>query len=421
MGTNAANLGLRRPELSSKNLGKVAAADVIRIDRNPMSGDILYMNRGGKFWKVDVGGGAATAAETNYPGTGDHRGMAFGPDGTLYTLSVTGNPISATIRKGVANGATRTWTTMATTASYPVGGTNFDHSFAGVVVSPDNQSLYFASGSRTDHGEPEANQREVPLTSAVFRIPVSANNLNIPNTDQGSQPYLFADGTRNTFDMAFNADGDLFGADNGPDIDLPDELNVLRQGKHYGFPWRFGAEANPVLDAAYVAMGDTRLHVGFQAVDQGKYVYDAQFPPAPAGVTFVDPIPNHGPDQDKQRVNRTAAVTKASATGGTLAGVTGHRSPLGLTFDTKGTLCGDYNKAGFMLSFGALIDVMQDGGQDLALINLTKAGENYEMKVTTLVTGFLAPIDTTMVDNKIYVVELGANGRVIEITLPVPR
>ena len=82
-------------------------------------------------------------------------------------------------------------------------------------------------------------------------------NCSFANTDQGIAPYLFADGTRNTFDMAWNADGELFGGDNGPDIDLPDEVNVLRQGKHYGFPWRFGAEANPVLDPAYTATGDT--------------------------------------------------------------------------------------------------------------------------------------------------------------------
>src|SRR5262249_28598152 len=160
-GTNQANLTVRRPEISTRNLGKVAAGDVIRIDRNPMTGDLVYMNRGGKFWKVNVTSGASTATETSYTGTGDHRGMAFGPDGTLYTLAIR-TQISATIMKGVVNGATRTWTTMATTAQYPVGGTNFDHSFAGLVVSPDNQYLYFASGSRTDHGEVEAGVREVP-------------------------------------------------------------------------------------------------------------------------------------------------------------------------------------------------------------------------------------------------------------------
>jgi hypothetical protein len=50
-----------------------------------------------------------------------------------------------------------------------------------------------------------------------------------------------------------------------------------------------------------------------------------------------------------------------------------------------------------------------------------KVGTEYEMKVTQLVAGFASPIDSAMVDNKIYVVELGAAGRVIEITLPVAK
>jgi hypothetical protein len=424
-GANQANLGLRRPEIGTRRLGKAGAPKPIRIDRDPMTGDVVYMNQDGKFWKVDLTSGVSTPTEASYTATGDHRGMAFGPDGALYTLQVTGGQISATIRKGVMSGGTRTWSTMAATATYPAGGTNFDHSFAGIIVSPDNQFLYFTSGSRSDHGEIEAAQREVPLTSAVFRIPVSSNNLTLPNDATALAQYLFADGTRNTFDLAFGPDGELFGGDNGPDIDLPDEINVLRQGKHYGFPWRFGAEANPVLDPQYVPAGDTRLHTGFQGVDQNKYVYDAQFPPAPAGVTFVDAIPNHGPDLDKYRANRTSAILKASTMGTTLAGVTGHRSPLGLAYDTKGALCGDYFKAGFMLSFGALIDVMGDGGQDLALINFTKVGTDYEMKVTQLVTGLASPIDSVMIDNKIYVVEYGTTaanpGGIVEITLPLAK
>jgi len=428
-GTNLANLTVRRPEISTRRLGAVAAANVIRIDRDPLTGNIVYMNRAGRFWRVDPTTGTSTATETSYTFTGDHRSMAYGPDGALYTVAVpagtirAGTQIIATIRKG-SPGPTRTWTTMATTAGYPASGTNFDHSFGGLVVSPDNQYLYFGSGSRSDHGEVEGTLREVPLTSAVFRLPITANNLTLANDETALAPYLFVDGTRNTFDFAWSADGELFGGDNGPDMDLPDEINVLRQGNHYGFPWRFGAEANPMLDPAYTPTGDTRLHVGFQGVDQNKYVYDPAFPAAPAGVTFVDAIPNHGPDLDKFRAGRMGTIQKASALGMTMPGITGHRSPLGLTFDAQGTLCGDYYKAGFVVSFGALIDVMQDGGQDLALVNLTKVGADYEMKVTQLVAGFTAPIDSVMVGNKIYIVEFAVangGGSLYEITLPLAQ
>jgi len=109
---------------------------------------------------------------------------------------------------------------------------------------------------------------------------VSSNNLTLANDATALAPYLFADGTRNTFDMAFNADGDLIGPDNGPDIDFPDEINWLQEGKHYGFPWRLATEGNPNMDPTFTPSGDVRLHTGLKAVDQHLYFYDANFPMA---------------------------------------------------------------------------------------------------------------------------------------------
>jgi hypothetical protein len=420
MGMNGAGLAVKRPEIGTKKLGALAAPDAIRIDKNPMTGDLVYMNRAGKFWKVDPTSGASTPTETSYTGGGDHRGMTFGPDGSLYTLSHNGNG-GVIIRKGTA-GATRTWSTFLSSDGYPAGGTNFDHKFAGVIVSPDGMNVFFSSGSRSDHGEVEAGLREVPLTSAVFRVPASSNNLMLKNDDTALKPYLYADGTRNTFDMAFNADGELFGGDNGPDMDLPDEINWLQEGKNYGFPWRFGNVDSPALDPTYKPAGDTRLHTGFQAFDQNKWVYDPMMPPKPA-TPLTDPLVNHGPDLDHFRASASDTVEDASTKNMTLTGISGHRSPLGLAFDTKGTLCGDYYKAGFVLSYGALLDVLNDGGQDLALMNLTKVNGNYEMTMTVLVGGFTAPIDSVLVDNKLYVIENrygGTPGSIYEITLPLP-
>jgi hypothetical protein len=419
-GMNTSGLAVKRPEIGARKLGAVGSPTAIRIDRDPMSNAIVYMSREGKFWKVDPATGMSAPTEASYTGGGDHRGMTFGPDGALYTLSHNAQN-GVVIRKG-SPGATRTWTTLVNSAGYPAGGTNFDHKFAGVIVSPDNMSVFFSSGSRSDHGEVEAGQREVPLTSAIFKVPVSSNNLMLPNEDAGLKPYLYADGTRNSFDMAFNADGELFAAENGPDIDLPDEINWIREGKNYGFPWRFGNEDSPALDPTYKPAGDTRLHTGFQAFDQNKWVYDAAMPPKPA-TPLTDPIMNHGPDGVHMRSSRTADVENASTKGVPLAGVTGHRSPLGLVFDAKGALCGDYYKSGLVLSYGALIDVLQDGGQDLALLQMTKVNGEYEMTMNILVTGFTAPIDSVLVDNKLYVIEnrySGSPGAIYEITFPMP-
>jgi hypothetical protein len=416
---NQANLTVRRPEIGTHKWA-LPAADIVRIDHDPKTGAIEYMGRSGKFWKFDPTTGTSTPAEASYTGTGDHRGMAFGPDGSLYTLAVPA-PISVVIRKGSpAAAGTRTWTTVATSVAYKAGNTQFDHSFGGIIVSPDNQYLFFSSGSRTDHDELENGLRNVPLTRRIFRLKTTDVGITLQNDETALAPYLYADGLRNAFDMAFNANGDMFAGDNGPDIDFSDEINWIQQGKHYGFPWRFGDQPNVALDPAYNPSGDKRLHTGYYAVDKGLYVYDPAFPPPPAGVTFVDPVPNHGPDQTKYHNDRmSATILEAALMGKTLAGVTAHRSPLGLSFDTTGTLCGDYHNAGFLLSYGAFLNVMGEAGQDLALMQLYKVNGNYEMNLTQLVAGFAAPIDSTLVGNKLYVVE-DPNTNIYEITLPLP-
>ena len=353
-GMNTANLTVRRTEIGARRLGAGPATDLNRIERDPMSGDIVIMSQAGRFWKFDPTSGATTAL--TYPGYsgggGLHRGLTFGPDGTMYVVSLIGgggSPIGVTVRKGVGTGTTRTWTTMATSDTYPFpAGTPFDHSFNAALVSPDNKFLYISSGSRSDHGEVVNGSREAALSSAVFRLPITANGVMLKNDEAMLKAggYLFADGTRNSFDLALNANGDIFAGDNGPDMDLPEEINWLREGRHYGFPWRFGDTDNPVRQAGYSPAGDTRLNTGYQAVSNGSYAADPNFPAPPAGVTFTDPVPNKGPDGDKYRSSRTSGVEDASNKGVPLAGLTPHRSPLGLTFDVKGALCGDYYKSG---------------------------------------------------------------------------
>ena len=162
-------------------------------------------------------------------------------------------------------------------------------------LSPDEQWLYFGSGSRTDHGEFEGALREVPLSATIFRLPTSGQDIVLQNDEAALEPYVFAKGFRNPFDLGVNAEGELFATDNGPDMDLPEEINWVREGMHYGFPWRFGVEDNPVLDPTYDATGDQRLHQGYQAYDRKNYVHDPEFPVAPAE-PFVDAIVNRGPD-----------------------------------------------------------------------------------------------------------------------------
>jgi hypothetical protein len=255
--------------------------------------------------------------------------------------------------------------------------------------------------------------------TAIFHVPANGDNLLLPNDDAmlKQNNWMWADGTRNTYDLAFNAAGDLIGGDNGPDIDFPDEVNWIQQGKHYGFPWRFGDQSNPAQDATYTPQGDMRLHTQLQAAGDHTYFYDSQFPAAPTGVVFVDPIANHGPAAAKYSIGKAGTVMDAGTGTTPLAGITGHRSPLGLAFDTKSVLCGEYYKQGFMLSYGPVVDVFGDPGTDLLLLTLTKNGDAYSMTAKAIAKGFTTSMDDVLVGNKLYTISLNG-GPVYEITLP---
>ncbi len=403
---------------------------MMRLVKDPGSNDLYYLSPQGDVFFLspqpdrEVRGSLAYS-RSEIGGAPYAMGLAFGPDRTLY---VVGNESQDSrnrciIRKGVISGKGRTWSTLARTEWYPKSDTQFDHLCNGIAVSPDGKHVYFNSGSRTDHGEAQdaggkwPGLREVPLTAAIFRVPAGAQDLVLPNDEAKLRAggYLFADGVRNAFDLAFNAAGDLFAVDNGPDANFPDELNWIRQGRHYGFPWRFGDQDNPQQFPDYDPGADRRLSDDFVAVQQGLYANDPTFPPPPTA--FTDPILNFGPDAD-QFQDANGQIRDASDLGQPLAGLTMHRSPLGLTFDVAGRLGGDFKGAGFLLSWGAAGGPHTDRGQDLLLIRLRKVGDDYHMNATQIVTGFQNPMDSALIGNKLYVLDYSGKGAIWEIGLP---
>ena len=106
------------------------------------------------------------------------------------------------------------------------------HSNNGIAFGPDGR-LFIALGATTDHG-PETD----PLAGSILVFDLLDSNL---------QP--FARGVRNPYDLTFcpSQNGHLFATDNGPDrLDEtlrfipPDELNLIEEGKSYGYPDDFG-------------------------------------------------------------------------------------------------------------------------------------------------------------------------------------
>lgn len=405
----------------------------IKLVLHPLTGDIYILNPGTGLRRIKISESDRAEKVAN-PGdiAAEARlsGMTFGPDGTLFVVANrTVDEIynQAIIRKGTADpDGTFQWTTLAQTDPYPLSNTPFDHLFNGIIVSPDGKWVYVNSGSRTDHGEEESNAtrfqdvREVALTAKIFRIPADAQDLVLVNEEEAlkAQGLIFAWGTRNAFDMAFAPNGDLFGVDNGPDADFPDELNWLREGHHFGFPWRFGDQDNPQQFPDYTSIGDKRLSSDFTAVRLGAYRTDPQFPKSPGG--FTPSIANLGPDADQYRAD-DGSQHDASDEGLPLYSFTPHRSPLGLVFVTSSNMPADFQGndstfSAFLLSWGSAGGTLTDRGQDLLHLQLTKNGDNYEAVTTQIARGFNNPIDAVLIENKLYVLDYGSGGTIWELT-----
>jgi hypothetical protein len=369
------------------------------------------------------------------------QGMAIGPDGTIYLVgnntTNSGQSTIARIMKGVPNGSVRDWSLLAQTEPYPLSNSGFDHLFNGIIVSPDGANIYVNSGARTDHGEVQSNggvfpnTRDVPLTAKIFVLPTSASGLLLPNDLAALRAAgrIFAEGTRNAFDFGFAPGGELFAIDNGPDRDMSDELNWLRAGLHYGFPWRMGGGDNPQQFPNYNPTNDPLLDPRFIAVQRGFYHNDPSFPPPPTN--FTEPVLNVGPDADEFRNPTNGAYEDASALRQAMTTFTAHRAPLGLVFDRDGAMASPFHNHGFVLGFtpgdpngtnvpGPFFDPSQDL-LDLDVVKL--GGTNFQARVTRLMAGFNSPVDAEIISNRIYVLEYGGNQGAWEITFPaaLPR
>lgn len=428
------------------NTTSADGANSVRLAKDPRNDTLYYSKFNGDIYKVTLVPAPGSSSSSKLYTAADHgisdsaQGMAIGPDGTIYlvgnTTTNSGNSTFATIMKGVPEAAgNRAWSLLAKTEPYPRSRTAFDHSFNGVVVSPDGTSIYVNSGARTDHGEVQSaggvfpDTRDVPLTAKILRLPANASNLLLLNDINAlrNAGYVYAEGTRNSFDLAFAPGGDLFATENGPDRDMSDELNWLRPGLHYGFPWRMGAADNPQQFPNYDPSTDRLLDSRFISVFYGYYHNDPTFPPPPTN--FAEPVVNIGPDADKYRDPGDGSIKDASALGQTLGTFTAHRSPLGLSFDRNGAMAPPFLNHGFMLSFtpgdatgNSVPGPFFDPGQDLVDLGLTKLGStNFQARVTRIAGGFSTPIDSEIIGNRLYVLEYSGNQGLWEITFPPAR
>ena len=410
-----------------------------RLVLNPADGALYYLKVNGDLYRVNLSPQAGASTSTRIYTQADHgvssaAGFAIGNDGTMYLTSnyaITNHTIS-TVTKGVAgqNGS-RSWSILAETEPWPGGARIFNHQMNAIVLSRDGESVFVNIGARTDHGEIQTDGgvfpgvREVGLTTILLRLPANGTNILLPNDRERLRElgYVYCEGLRNTYDLGFAPNGDLFGVENGPDRDMPEELNWLREGHHYGFPWRMGTEDNPQQFAEYRPEEDKLLNQNYYAVSANTYHNDPTFPKPPG--PFTDPVVNVGPDADSIRDPQTGAILNASSLGRTISTFTAHRCPLGLSFDRPGAFGSKFRGDGFAVSWtpgqpagNSSSGPFNDASQDLLHLELTSLGTNYQLRATRIVAGFNQPVDTEIVGNKLYVLENGGTQGLWEITFP---
>jgi len=213
---------------------------------------------------VDANGdGAADApAQVVLAGLNDPFGIAFRGD-TMYFAE-------QTAVKRLDPGAT---TAVTLVSGLPSGG----HTTRTVVFGPDNL-MYVAVGSSCNVCD------DAPPRAAVTRY-----NLN------GSSPHTFATGLRNSVGLAFNpVTGELWAnnndRDNLGDDTPPEHLNILKEGKWYGWPQCYlPGKANPEYPGADCSgVQPPALTVQAHSAPLGLAFYTgAMFPADYAGDAFM--------------------------------------------------------------------------------------------------------------------------------------
>jgi glucose/arabinose dehydrogenase len=360
-------------------MGQPDDSQPVRVQPHPKTGlfYVLYLN--GDLWQVDaeksakkkiLEGRSYFRKET--PNVIQALGFHIDADGLAYVVVNERHDEDKPKRAHVViyrlndlgSDAAPAKATEWVTFDHPWGIGPFNHGANHIATGPDGQ-LYMSVGSRTDHGETGKLRKDPdPNLDTNGETDLTACMLRLDPRKAHPAPEVFARGLRNSFGFDWDDQGRLVATENGPDADHPEELNWLRQGKHYGFPYRFGNQALPM------------------------YPDDAV--PAPEGLTFEKPIANLGP--------------AAKSAEGKEYTFDPHSSPSGVAFYRMGTLPSKYEGGFFVARFGNFLGKVPVGF-DLLHVRLVEKDGELAAEINTILEKLRRPIDLCQWKGKLYILE----------------
>ncbi|MDP3468086.1 MAG: PQQ-dependent sugar dehydrogenase [Daejeonella sp.] len=430
-----------RPDILIEKYADIEA-NAVRLLIHPISGDFYYTTFEGGVFQITNKNGLLISEKiltVEDHGINKLQGAVFAGSDLFLCGNTTENNNRGTrgrlVRFSIVPNSSPRMTVVFNTEPYGLNATTWDHGWNALVLSPDEQYIFITSGSRTGHGEIQddkgvyPNARDNALTTKIFRIPVKAENLLLPNdiNKLKADAYLYAEGIRNAYDMAFDPENNLFAVVNSSDYDHAEDMFWVRQGRHYGFPWIMGGIENPQQYPDF--MPDPKKDPFLPATSHGmlmKYFRnDPDFPKIPEGLKFTPGVQNLGPDANEYR-GHSGKILDGDNTGVTISTFTAHSSPLGLVFDTKRVLSNEFRGDGFVLrnTLGAKSSLMKpftEQGRDLLHLDMTydKGSDNYFVKTTRIVDSFNNPTDAVLLGNSLYIIEYDARaGSIWKVTLP---
>lgn len=231
--------------------------------------DLEFTQEGTLFVSLPSSGKIAAVSDSDKDGTGEVKDIAAGlerphglafREGKLYVAEETSVSVYDWDEQN------RELTNKKTLFALPAGGRHFTRT----LVFDKTGKLYISVGSTCD-----VCVEKNPLHSAVL--------ISDP---AGTAPRLFARGLRNSVFITLNPQsGEIWGTEMGRDFlgdeTPPDEVNIIKEGSDYGWPYCYG---DKIHDTDF----DKKIDVIDPCLKTTSPIYKIPAHSAPLGLTFIN-------------------------------------------------------------------------------------------------------------------------------------